>query len=330
MRRKFPLLAAAAAAVMVLAACATSSGASPDSSSSATRGLQAVTVGVIPIVDVAPIYLGVQEGIFTKHGLDVTLELADGGAAIVPAVVKGEYQFGFSNVTSLLVASSKGEPLKAVAPGNFSTGQDGVDFSAVVAPGSSDIATAADLSGRTVAVNSLNNIGDTTVRNVVDASGGDPATVEFVEMPFPEMLPALKNGQVDAAWVVEPHLTTAVQQGAKVISSNFAQTDHDLLVAAYFTSDQTIAADPETVAAFTAAIKESLTYAQEHPEETRAVLDTYTEIDPVVKSVMVMPRFAADIEPTYLQVLADLGLKYGLFDKPVDVNKLLVQEPAAQ
>ncbi|MFI9488622.1 ABC transporter substrate-binding protein [Promicromonospora sp. NPDC052451] len=328
MRRKIPLIVTAAAVAVALAACATPSGASPDSSSSATGGRQAVTVGVIPIVDVAPIYLGVQEGIFARHGLDVTLELADGGAAIVPAVVKGDYQFGFSNVTSLLMASNQGEPLKIVAPGNFSTGQDGVDFSAVVAPGDSDIATAADLAGRTVSVNSLNNIGDTTVRNVVDASGGDPAAVEFVEMPFPEMLPALKGGQVDAAWVVEPHLTTAVQQGAKIISSNFAQTDHDLLVAAYFTSDQTLEQDPETVAAFTAAVKESLTYAQDHPDETRAVLDTYTEIDPVVKSVMVMPRFAADIEPTYLQVLADLGLKYGLFDKPVDVTKLLVQEPA--
>ncbi|MCP2266834.1 ABC transporter substrate-binding protein [Promicromonospora thailandica] len=329
MRRKIPLIATAVAAVLALASCATESGAAPESSSSATGPLQAVTVGVIPIVDVAPIYLGVQEGIFERQGLDVTLQLADGGAAIVPAVAKGEYQFGFSNVTSLLLASSKGETLKAVAPGNFSTGKDGGDFSAVVAAGASDIKTAADLGGRTVAVNSLNNIGDTTVRNVVDESGGDPSAVEFVEMPFPEMLPALAAGEIDAAWVVEPFLTTAVQQGAKIISSNFAQTDHDLLVAAYFTSDQTIQQSPETVAAFTEAIKEALTYAQDHPDETRAVLDTYTEIDPVVKSVMVMPRFAADIEPTYLQVLADLGLKYGLFDKPVDVNKLLVQEAPA-
>jgi len=327
-RRKIPLILSAALASVLLVACASASGASPEGSASATGGRQAVTVGVIPIVDVAPIYLGVQEGIFAEHGLDVTLELAQGGAAIVPAVVSGEYQFGFSNVTSLLLASAAGEPLKAVAPGNFTTGQDGVDFSAVVAPAGSEIGTAADLAGRTVAVNSLNNIGDTTVRNVVHESGGDPADVQFVEMPFPEMLPALTAGDIDAAWVVEPFLTTAVQQGAQVISSNFAQTDHDLLVAAYFTSDQTLESDPETVAAFTAAIKESLTYAQDHPDETRAVLDTYTEIDPVVKSVMVMPRFAADIEPTYLQVLADLGLEYGLFDEPVDVNKLLVPEPA--
>jgi NitT/TauT family transport system substrate-binding protein len=285
--------------------------------------LTAVTVGVIPIVDVAPIYLGIQSGIFEDHGLEVTLELAEGGAAIVPAVADGTYQFGFSNVTSLLVASSKGVPVKVVAPGNFSTGQPGKDFSAVVASADSDIAGAADLAGRTVAVNSLKNIGDTTVRNVVDDAGGDPQAVEFVEMGFPDMSAAVMGGQVDAAWLVEPHLTQAVDQGAKIISSNFVETDPDLLVAAYFTSDQMSAQDPETVEAFTAAIRESLVYATEHPDETRAVLDTYTEIDPVVRSVMIMPRFAPDLDTAYLQVVADLGLEYGMFDKPVDVTRLL-------
>jgi len=321
-RRLFPLAVVTMAAALALAACSTPSSAAPEGSASA-RELTAVTVGVIPIVDVAPIYLGVQKGIFEEHGLDVTLELAAGGAAIVPAVADGEYQFGFSNVTSLLTASSKGLPLKVVAPGNFSTGQPGRDFSAVVASADSDIAGAADLAGRTVAVNSLKNIGDTTVRAVVDAAGGDPQAVEFVEMSFPDMPAAVVSGQVDAAWVVEPHLTQAVDQGARIVSSNFVETDRDLLIAAYFTSDQMIAQDPQTVEAFTAAIQEALTYATEHPDETRAILDTYTEIDPVVRNVMIMPRFAPDLDTPYLQVVADLGLKYGAFDKPVDVTRLL-------
>ncbi|WP_454853998.1 ABC transporter substrate-binding protein [Promicromonospora soli] len=323
MRRLFPLAVVTTAAALVLAACSTLSSAAPEGSASARGELTAVTVGVIPIVDVAPIYLGVETGIFEKHGLDVTLELAEGGAAIVPAVADGTYQFGFSNVTSLLTASSKGLPLKVVAPGDFSTGQPGRDFSGVVTSAGSGIEGAAGLVGKTVAVNSLKNIGDTTVRAVVDAAGGDPQAVEFVEMGFPDMPAAVVSGQVDAAWVVEPHLTRAVDQGARIISSNFVETDPNLLVAAYFTSDKMIAEDPQTVEAFTAAIQEALTYATDHPDETRAILDTYTEIDPVVRSVMVMPRFAPDLDTPYLQVVADLGLKYGMFEQPVDVTRLL-------
>ena len=323
MRRMFPLAVAGTAAALALAACGGPSGAEPEGSSPDDGGLTAVKVGVIPIVDVAPLYLGVEEGFFEDEGLDVTLELAQGGAAIVPAVVSGEYQFGFSNVTSLLVASSQGLPLKAVAAGNFTTGTPGEDFGAVVAPGDSDIEDAADLAGKTVAVNTLNNIGDTTIRKVVDDAGGDPEAVEFVEMGFPDMPAAVAGGQVDAAWIVEPFVTTAVQQGAKVVASNFAETDPELMIAAYFTSEKQITEDPETVEAFTAAMDESLAYAAEHPDETRAVLDTYTEIDPAVKEAMVMPRFAPDLEASSFQVLADLGLEYGMFDEPVDVSKLL-------
>jgi NitT/TauT family transport system substrate-binding protein len=322
-RRTFPLAVAGTAAALVLAACGGPSDAGPEGSTPDDGGLTAVKVGVIPIVDVAPLYLGVQEGFFEDEGLDVTLELAQGGAAIVPAVVSGEYQFGFSNVTSLLVASSQGLPLKAVAAGNFTTGTPGEDFGAVVAPGDSDIEDAADLAGKTVAVNTLNNIGDTTIRKVVDDAGGDPEAVEFVEMGFPDMPAAVAGGQVDAAWIVEPFVTTALQQGAKVVASNFAETDPELMIAAYFTSEQQIAEDPETAEAFTAAMDKSLAYAEEHPDETRAVLDTYTEIDPSVKEAMVMPRFAPGLEASSFEVLADLGMDYGMFDEPVDVSKLL-------
>src|SRR5690606_33458225 len=112
------LAVAASAAVMVLAACSGTPDGGTEGSAPEDGELTPVTVGVIPIVDVAPIYLGVDQGFFEDEGLDVTLELAQGGAAIVPAVVSGDYQFGFSNNTSLLVGSSKGLPLKAVAAGN--------------------------------------------------------------------------------------------------------------------------------------------------------------------------------------------------------------------
>ena len=320
MRRIVPV-AAVAAAALALAAC--SSGSSQEPEPAADGGLTPVTVGVIPIVDVAPIYLGVEQGFFEEEGLDVTLELAQGGAAIVPAVASGEYQFGFSNVTSLLLAAQNDLPLKIVAPGNLTTGEVGKDFAAVVAMPDSGISSAADLEGKTVAVNTLNNIGDTTVRTVVDEDGGDASKVEFVEMGFPDMPAAVTSGQVDAAWILEPHLTRALQDGAEAVTWNFAETDPDLLIASYFTSDQQIAEDPQTVTAFTAALEKSLTYAEEHPDETRAILDSYTEIEPEVKEAMVMPRFTPELDESQVQLLADLGLEYGMFDEPVDVSKLL-------
>src|SRR5688500_11080403 len=70
--------------------------------------VQQLRVGVIPIVDVAPIYLGVEQGFFEEQGLEVELVPGSGGAAAVPGVVSGDYDFSFGNVTSILLASSEG------------------------------------------------------------------------------------------------------------------------------------------------------------------------------------------------------------------------------
>jgi NitT/TauT family transport system substrate-binding protein len=282
-----------------------------------------VSVGVIPIVDVAPIHLGVEQGFFEEEGLDVTLVAAQGGAAIIPGVVSGEFQFGFSNVTSLLLASGQGLGLQMVAPGNSSTGEIGADFSGILTTADSDISRPAELAGRTVAVNTLNNIADSVTREVVRQDGGDPDTIQFVELGFPDMPGALANNQVDAAFVLEPFRTMAEDQGAEQIASGYADVDPDLMIAAYFTSDEYASAEPETVDAFVTAMQRSLAYAQDNPEEARAVLGSYTELEPEIQEAIVMPRFEPEINEATVQLLADLAEADGLLDAPVDISELI-------
>lgn len=320
MRRSATLLAAAAAGALLLSGCGSSASSAPETK--AAGELTPITVGVMPIVDVAAIYVGQQQGFFEDEGLDVTLELAQGGAAIVPAVVSGEYQFGFSNVTSLLLGTANDVPLQVVSAANFSTGSE-PDIGAVVVPKDSDIQSTADLAGHTIAVNTLNNIGDSTIRHVVEEDGGDPSKLKFVEMGFPDMPAAVNGKQVDAAWVLEPHLTRALNDGARVVSWNFAETNPDLMISAYFTSKPYAAEHPEIVEAFKRAMQKSLAFADENPDVTRTVLDEYTQIDAEIKKSMTLPRFKTEINKESVQQLADLAEKYGLVKEPVDINQLL-------
>jgi NitT/TauT family transport system substrate-binding protein len=324
---KRSLVAALSAAVFVLlAACGGGDDDAGDGAAdSATGGseTQAITVGVIPIVDVAPIYLGVEQGFFEERGLDVTLELAQGGAAIVPAVLSGEFDFGFSNITSLLIAQTEGLPLKVVAAGDSTTGQPGEDFAAVVVREGSPIAGPADLAGKSVAVNTLNNIGTTTISKVVEDAGGDASTINFVELPFPDMPAALAEGRIDAAWGLEPFLTIMRNQGATPVTWNYAETDPNLVIAAYFTTQQKLEEDPELVVAFTEAMNESLEYAQENPDAAREVLGSYTQIDPAVAEALILPRWPSEIDADAVQLLADLAEQDGLVDTAPDVEALL-------
>lgn len=310
------------AVVTAFALMASGCGGTPTSSPT-SGGKTSVTVGVIPIVDVAPIYLGVKQGFFSDEGLDVKLETAQGGAAIVPAVVSGQYQFGFSNTTSLLLASSQGLPLKVVAAGVASTGEDGKDFGAVIVKPDSPIRTAKDLAGKRVAVNTLKNINTTTINNVVQDAGGDPSTISYVELPFPDIAAAVANGDVDAGQVVEPFLTIATGQGDRQVVSNYAGTDPDLTVGMYFTSQQYAGQNAEAVTGFTAAMKKSMDYAAAHPDEVRAILSTYTKIDPEVQKNLVLPKWPSKVDRDSVKLLGNLATDDGLITKSLDLDALL-------
>ncbi|WP_306370610.1 ABC transporter substrate-binding protein [Nocardiopsis sp. CC223A] len=315
--RPSPTLAAAAAALLVATACSASG------EDTADGGLTTVTAGVIPIVDVAPIYLGVDQGFFSDRGIDLQLEAGSGGAAIVPGVVSGEYDFAFSNVASLIVAREQGLPLTTLGNGATSVGEQGADFGGVFVLEDSDITDAAELAGATVAINNLNNIGDTTVRQSVRVAGGDPEEVDFVELPFPDMPAALETGQIDAVWAVEPFASAIRTAGHREIASNFVDTHPDLSVAVYFTSEQNRAQDPELFEDITAALEESLAYAQDNPDEVRRILGTYTEIDAQVIEEMVLPRFPAEISAESVRTLADLMVTDGLIETEPDLDALL-------
>jgi NitT/TauT family transport system substrate-binding protein len=314
------ILAAAVLTVTLVATAACSS--DDDRSDKAAVGTK-VSVGVIPIIDVAPIYLGKQKGFFSSRGIDLTLVPEQGGAPIVKGVLAGKYQFGFSNVTSLMAAQADGAPLKAVANGVASTGRSGRDFSAVVVAGDSPIRTAKDLAGKRIAVNTLKNLGDTTVRQSVRQAKGDPKTIQFQAMPFGEMPAALQSQRVDAAWVVEPQLSEVLTQGGQIIASNYVDTAPDLTVAMYFTGIPVIDKDPQLVQHFAEAVNESLRYAAGHPEEVRATVGTYTKINEVVRTAMILPSWPNDINRASLERLATLGRQDGIFTKPPVLDELL-------
>ncbi|WP_250008583.1 ABC transporter substrate-binding protein [Actinoplanes sp. M2I2] len=324
MRRGFTGMAMGMALVALIGsvgACGSSGGSGGDTGGD---GVDKVKVGVIPIVDVAPIYLGQQKGFFSNRDIELTMESGQGGAAIVPGVVSGQFQFGFSNMTSLLIAQTKNVPIKTVAAGVASTGEAGKDFGGVMVTADSPIKTAADLAGKKVSVNTLKNIGDTTVRESVRKAGGDPRNITFVEMPFPNAPAALADGQVDASWVVEPQLSEVKAAGGRLVASNYVDAAPDLTVAAYFTSAKLAGEDADLVKRFTEAVNESLTYAGSHPDEVRAVLGSYTKIDEKTRGAITLPKWPTEINQASVDTLAKLGAQDGIFgDATPDVAKLL-------
>ncbi|GAA3848673.1 hypothetical protein GCM10022403_095360 [Streptomyces coacervatus] len=318
------LLAGLTTGALLLAATACgSSGGGSSSGSTSSGGITTVKVGLIPIVDVAPLYLGEKKGFYEKQGLKLSPTLAAGGAAIVPAVASGQYQFGFSNVFSLMLAQSNGVSLKAISNGVASTGVQGKDFGATLVKKDSSIKSAKDLEGKKVAVNTLKNVVELSVRESVKKAGGDPDKVKFVEIPFDQMPVALDKGQVDAAMAVEPALTTIKDQGGREISSPLVDVAPDLTVAMYFTSTQYAQKNPAVVKKFRTATAESLAYADAHPDEVRQIVATYTKVPASVLAKVTLPKWPAGANRASIETQAKLGQEFGFFKKAPDLDTLL-------
>lgn len=115
----------------------------------------------------------------------------------------------------------------------------------------------------------------------------------------------------------------AKEDGAQVVTHNYAEIDPELLIAAYFTTSTYAAQNPEVVEAFTAAMDEAQAYAHDNPEEVREVLGEYTEITPEIREQLVIPEFPTELDPDAVQLQADLALEHGLVSEPVDIETLL-------
>lgn len=289
-----------------------------------------IEVGALPIVDNAAVYLGAEEGFFEDEGLDISLTQAQGGAALLPAVVGGDMDFGFSNVTSLVIAESQGLDVDILAGGSGTTGDPDEDFAAVVVLDDSEIEEIEDLEGASIAVNTLSNISDSTISEAVEQAGGDPSTLDFVEMPFPDMAGALSEGTVDAAAAVEPFQTLILNDDARAIFSNYAYPVEDLTVATWFTSAEYRDNNPDVVEAFTNAMVESQRFADENPDAVREILPTYTDLEEDVIEQLTLSRYPAAVNEESLQQINEISADTGIINEEVDLDDLLSEHTVTE
>ncbi|MBI4941876.1 MAG: ABC transporter substrate-binding protein [Actinobacteria bacterium] len=324
-----PRALAGAGAVLALLVGLLTSCAEPDPGLTIGAGastglpLTKISVGIIPIIDVAPIYLGIQKGYFAQRGLDVRPVIAQTGGEIAEKVLAGQVDIGFSNVVSLLAAREKGADVIAVAAGVSSTGDPKKDVNGVVVGKGSPLRTAKDLEGKKVAVNALNNIGDTTVSAAVDKAGGDPSKVTFVPMPFPDMPAAVKAGTVDAAWLSEPFVSSVVAGGGRILFNNLTETYSKVQIAAYFTTASFREKQPVVLDRFVSALNDSLAYARDHQVQVREIVTTYTKIPREVAVSVNLPDWPVGLDEESLVAVGKAARRYGTLQKAPDVDGLV-------
>lgn len=266
---------------------------------------------------------GVKKGYFKKRKLDVKVTPSQGGATVVPAVLSGSTDIGGSNLVSILLAKSKKIPLKVVAPGTFVRTDSKQDFSGIIVSGKSDIRSPKDLEGKTLAVNTLKNVAEVTAKASLEKQGVDVSKVKLAEVDFPDMVGALNQGRVDAAFAIEPFVTAGLKAGDRIVDRPYVGTKPGLQIGCYFTSEKYLGQNGDMVERFREGVGETAAAIEKDPKGFRDFLPAASQIPPAAAQKAILPEWKAKSDQASVDLSAELMQKYGLVKGKPDTSGVL-------
>ncbi|GAA4489574.1 ABC transporter substrate-binding protein [Microbacterium panaciterrae] len=306
---KKTLIGLIAATALILTGC--SSGPAPSTAPETKGAKTPITVAVVPVADVAPLYLGVEKGFFAEEGLDITIKNVQGAAAAVPLLLNGEMQFAYGALIPVISVAASGVPVTFVVGGIAKPPSAKADYSAIVTKQGSSIKDLKGLAGHSVAVNALRGGPHLSVILALKKAGVDPSTVNFVELPMSDGMAAVQRGDVDAAYLAEPFTSQAVAAGLPVISSPVYETAPDGATSGYFAVRPYLDQHASTADAFARAIAKSDEYANGHLDEVRAQIVKYSGMDAKTVENMRIPTFTSKLEASSITAMAGQMDKLG-------------------
>lgn len=273
-----------------------------------------VRIGALTIDTTAEVWYAQELGYFKDAGLNVTITPFPNGAAAAAALAGGAVDVSITDAVSMASAHAHGIPISYVAPAGVHTPVQ--PAYAVIVLAGSPIKTAKDFTGKTVAVNGIKNILQVPFEAWVDNNGGDARSIKFIELPFPAMAPAIESGQIDAASVSEPFITSAVSTGK---FRAIAQTTNGLAPRFAFSGwcvrNEWAAAHPELVRKFVAVMSQTAKWANvDHPDSAQ-ILIKISKMPPDLANRLIRAYYGERLEASLFQPVIDGAAKYGVIPK---------------
>ncbi|MGQ0837030.1 ABC transporter substrate-binding protein [Actinokineospora sp.] len=327
-RVRLPIAILAMTTLATLSGCGLLGGDDGESSSaqsSASAGLEKtkIKVGVLPIVDVAPFHWAVEQGYFKAEGLDVEPVVMPNNTATVNGIVNGDLDVAYSSYpVPLLLQSKKVADFKILS--DALSGKPG--HAAVVAPPNSPLKKPADMPGKRIALVSRNSMAEFAPRAVLRTQGVEFFDSTLIEMPFPEMIPAMERGDVDGAVVVEPWVTTAMKRlGAVPVFDVTSGPTADMPLSGYFAvagPGKFATTSPKTILAFQRALAKAQADGADRAKMEQMFVK-HAKIDQQTANLVTLSNYPTSLEPIRIQRVANLMAEFGALKDPLDVRTMI-------
>lgn len=251
------------------AASAPSAGAT--SAATPTAPPVTVQIGLTSNTQAVPVFVGLEKGIYLKHGIDLKLNITSAGADTIKGLQGGQFQIVTNSWGTITPGIVQGMPAKIIA---FISGRPDVEFwdgtlGLIARPGISSIA---DLKGLTVGA--APGAVDLWLRSHLKRAGVNDKDVKIINLAAPNTLSSIQSKAADAVAAAEPYIsqTASLVAGSKILVHGGGAVDARQSI---YALEPWIKANPKVVDNIIAANLESQQYVRQHLEETATIASHY-------------------------------------------------------
>jgi NitT/TauT family transport system substrate-binding protein len=283
--------------------------------------LPLVRVGIIPIFVVAPHVAAEKFGYYAPEGIAVATQVIQGGTVGIPGLASGSFDVLYSNSTAVMTALERGIDLRIIAEGTRIP-KTPPDPATLLQRKGSGLHSGKDLEGKVIGINTRFDIQWLIAQAWIKQTGGDPTKVTYREVPLPAMLDALKNGQVDAAVLVDPFLTIGLgDPNFELVDWAQSKVMPGYPSSLWVVTGETASTKAEIIRAYLRGFMKGAAWVNEHLGDAAylQLVAGYTKTDEKLLAKMVVSKQPLEIDVAGIERVVALMKDNGLLKTDLDI-----------
>ena len=273
-----------------------------------------VKIGYLPSDHDAALFVADAQGLYKNKGINTELVQFNNGGDLMTAMASGDVDVGYVGIAPVLSSVSSGVPVKVISAAQ-------IEGSGLIVTKDSNIATAKDLAGKTVATPGEASIQHVLLSAYLKTNGMSLNDINESAMKVPSINDALKTGNLPAAITFQPYVSLGVADDniTELVDSSEIMPKHPCCVVV--ASDDFIKNNENTTKDIIAIHKEATTFINKNIKDgkTSEVVkllpkDIVANEDAEAKSLESFPfiyglddSYKASVD-TFQQMEVDLGI----------------------
>jgi NitT/TauT family transport system substrate-binding protein len=284
-----------------------------------------VGVSIPAAIAFVPLQVGIERGIFAKHGLDIKRADLGGAARAHQALAAGSLDIVVAGGPDMSLVA-KGQHARAVGVITVAPRQ-----TTVIVRNDNPMKAPAELKGKRVGISTAGGLSDWVVRQLARQLGFAPADITAVALGRDEaQVAALRAGQIDATVMDFASGLRLEELGVGRIFVKVADYVPKMIAQAVYAGNDLMAKRPQTVRAFLAGWYETVAFMRANKAAIVPIAARQMDVSPAVAGKVydeLIDNYSRDgrFDPEGLRVLVESLVEMGAL-RSADVSALYTED----